>query len=502
MARPSLYVHEPRARRAPLEEYYGHHGPPALELLDELKSDRMEGVYNLSFLMLAFSLFYLFIRSVVESGFLAGPSAVCPDKLLRDVRVTTAVFVPLLPVAFAAPFLLITAHARRLIRAREVLVLHGVGLGLFFSVTTVLQFRLLLNPLSGVFHGLIYVVIALKQHSYVLTNLLLFEETAKKRQARDRRSLVYARNSSLSSVDAAPVHPPGASTTVVNHAREPPEQTAPPSGSNGEEAPPLAARKSSSGFLKNVTYTAVVYPRNVTLRNYLDYIVAPTLVYETSYPRTASIRLRYVAWHALQVCACVVVQFVLLMQFMVPIWHNSAPSERHLWWFCMKLALPSFIIWLLMFWGFFHCTLNIIAELTCFADRQFYREWWNATTLGQFWRMWNILVHEWCLRHLYVESVSRHNMPTKTAALGTFLMSAVMHEYVCLVGFRMLRPYMFCGMLLQVPLVQVSTRWAGTRKGNMVMWLMLILGQSVIVLMYARDFLLANGTLMCLERVD
>jgi len=190
------------------------------------------------------------------------------------------------------------------------------------------------------------------------------------------------------------------------------------------------------------------------------------------------------------------VQYVLVMQFCVPVWRDAEAAER-LWWFCLKLALPGFLTWLLMFWGFFHCALNILAELTRFADREFYRAWWNATTLHEYWRNWNILVHEWCLRHLYVESVSRHNVNAKAAALGTFLMSAVLHEYVALVGFRMLRPNMFCAMVGQAPLMSFSTRWTGMRGGNFVMWLLLFIGQTMVALLYVRDFVKANGALMC-----
>ena len=52
----------------------------------------------------------------------------------------------------------------------------------------------------------------------------------------------------------------------------------------------------------------------------------------------------------------------------------------------MKIAVPNFIIWLLGFYAIFHVYLNILGELTRFADRQFYRDWWNSTTLGYFWR--------------------------------------------------------------------------------------------------------------------
>jgi MBOAT, membrane-bound O-acyltransferase family len=49
----------------------------------------------------------------------------------------------------------------------------------------------------------------------------------------------------------------------------------------------------------------------------------------------------------------------------------------------------------------FHQSLNILAEVTRFGDRAFYKDWWNATTIGDFWRLWNIPVHKWMMRTVY-----------------------------------------------------------------------------------------------------
>lgn len=302
-------------------------------------------------------------------------------------------------------------------------------------------------------------------HSFVFTNILLAEETASRRRARRRSK----RRHRTRQVD------------ITNDA-----------------SASVSSREGTAGSNANtdVDNPAIVYPRNVTLRNLAYFIVAPTLVYETGYPRTDCIRAGYVASYALQAVMCGVLQYILVMQFCIPVWRTSEAGEK-LWFLLLKLALPSFFMWLLMFWGFFHCMLNAIAELTRFADRQFYREWWNSTTLHQFWRWWNIPVHEWCIRHLYVESVERHHVNARTAALGTFIMSAIMHEYVCFVAFGMLRPYMFTGMLAQAPLMELSNSLRGSRKGNMFMWLMLFIGQSCMVLFYVRDYLITYGTLIC-----
>jgi hypothetical protein len=66
----------------------------------------------------------------------------------------------------------------------------------------------------------------------------------------------------------------------------------------------------------------------------------------------------------------------------------------------IKLSIPNTYVWLLVFYLYFHLWLNLLAELTLFGDRAFYKDWWNARTIENYWRNWNLPVHHWCLRHL------------------------------------------------------------------------------------------------------
>lgn len=53
------------------------------------------------------------------------------------------------------------------------------------------------------------------------------------------------------------------------------------------------------------------------------------------------------------------------------------------------------------FYSFFHCWLNIWAEILRFGDREFYGDWWNASRLSQFSRRWNLPVHYWLHCYLF-----------------------------------------------------------------------------------------------------
>jgi D-alanyl-lipoteichoic acid acyltransferase DltB (MBOAT superfamily) len=51
-----------------------------------------------------------------------------------------------------------------------------------------------------------------------------------------------------------------------------------------------------------------------------------------------------------------------------------------------------------------------------------------ASPQDEFWRKWNIPVHEWCLRHIFVDCQQYFGLNKSVAVLATFFFSAVAHE--------------------------------------------------------------------------
>ena len=58
-----------------------------------------------------------------------------------------------------------------------------------------------------------------------------------------------------------------------------------------------------------------------------------------------------------------------------------------------KIASSGIICWLIGFYNLFHLSLNILAEILYFGDRNFYNDWWNCKSLAEYWRNWNLPVH-------------------------------------------------------------------------------------------------------------
>lgn len=49
-------------------------------------------------------------------------------------------------------------------------------------------------------------------------------------------------------------------------------------------------------------------------------------------------------------------------------------------------------------------------------------------------------------------------------------------------------------MLLQIPLIILGPYYRGKRRGNLLVWLSLFLGQPLLELLYFRDFFRANAS--------
>lgn len=125
----------------------------------------------------------------------------------------------------------------------------------------------------------------------------------------------------------------------------------------------------------------------ISVKNLVYFMVAPTLCYQPSYPRTPSIRK---GWLVRQVIILII--FTGLMGFIIeqyinPIVKNSQhPLKGNLLYGLervLKLSVPNLYVWLCMFYCLFHLWLNILAELLRFGDREFYKDWWNAKTIDE-----------------------------------------------------------------------------------------------------------------------
>lgn len=236
----------------------------------------------------------------------------------------------------------------------------------------------------------------------------------------------------------------------------------------------------------------IKYPDNLTVSNMYYFMCAPTLCYELNFPRSPRRRKMFIIKRSVEFIFLIQFAIALCQQWIVPLLKNSlepfiAMNYSRMLERLLKLAVPNHIIWLICFYWLFHACLNLTAELLRFADRLFYRDWWNAEHVQYFWQNWNIPVHKWCVRHLYKPMIVS-GFTKFQAGCAVFFVSAFFHEFLLSVPLHLFRLWAFTGMLAQIPL-NIMTKYMITgRWGNITVWLSLILGQPLCILMYVHDW--------------
>lgn len=193
------------------------------------------------------------------------------------------------------------------------------------------------------------------------------------------------------------------------------------------------------------------------------------------YPRTNKIRIGFAVARLAESVFLLWLMVALTQQWIIPHLQNAVETGQdhpglllhHL----ISMAVPNNIIWLIFFVCIFHSWLNFLSEILRFADREFYRDWWNAQDVQYFWAAWNIPIHKWCVRHMYKPmlrsgySKGSFSLNTELHVMHIFLgfvsfcvfaFSAVFHEVMVSVPLQRLRFYSFLGMVAQVPLQPIT----------------------------------------------
>lgn len=152
----------------------------------------------------------------------------------------------------------------------------------------------------------------------------------------------------------------------------------------------------------------------MTLRNYAEFLLVPTLVYEPEYPRTAKyaaaappararcgalahrarrvrraaaagasrrVRTSYLLEKAILCVGTITLLFLTVSHYIVPVLEQMA--QLTLAESILMLVFPFMVAYLLVFYIIFECICNFMAELTRFADREFYQDWWNRCVRGR-----------------------------------------------------------------------------------------------------------------------
>ncbi|XP_078390647.1 sterol O-acyltransferase 2-like isoform X3 [Cetorhinus maximus] len=226
---------------------------------------------------------------------------------------------------------------------------------------------------------------------------------------------------------------------------------------------------------------------------YLYFLFCPTLIYRDSYPRTPKIRWKYVALNFAQVLGCLFYCYFILVRLCIPVFTNMSKqpfSTKMLVLSIFNATLPGTFLLLLFFFAFLHCWLNAFAEMLRFGDRMFYKDWWNSTSFANYYRTWNVVVHDWLYCYTYSDFLRIFGRRFRVAAmLSVFILSAVVHEYVLTLCLGYFYPVMFC--LFAIFGVFFNFIFNDNRTSpvwNIMMWVFLFIGQGIQVCLYCQEW--------------
>jgi len=235
------------------------------------------------------------------------------------------------------------------------------------------------------------------------------------------------------------------------------------------------------------------YPENLSLGSIIRFWLAPTLVYQPNEGRSPSLNVwvvikRFVELSVLQV---VIRQGMLTMPSivsgLVEAVHNDnilLIIERFL-----TLSLAFNLVWMLSSYLLFVSFLQLLAEITQAQERIFFHSWWNASSMEEFWRWWNLPVHRWCVKHIYVPLV-KNGFSKLNAMLAVFITSALLHEYLLSCPIQITGHFAFIAFLGQLPLIKITKAVktkCGGRVGNLLVWVVLVFGNTVGVVVYYKE---------------
>ncbi|XP_075707176.1 sterol O-acyltransferase 2 [Rhinoderma darwinii] len=229
------------------------------------------------------------------------------------------------------------------------------------------------------------------------------------------------------------------------------------------------------------------------LSSYLYFLFCPTLVYRERYPRTPYIRWKYVAKNFAQFLGCLFFGYFILVTLCIPVFKNMSKQPFNTKTLVLSIfhsTLPGTFVLLLSFFAFLHCWLNAFAEMLRFADRMFYKDWWNSTSFSNYYRTWNVVVHDWLYYYIYQDLLWLLKNRCRTGVmLAVFFISASVHEYVFTLSLGYFYPVMFClfaicGVVFNFTMndKRTSPVW------NVLMWTFLFIGQGIQLCLYCQEW--------------
>ncbi|XP_044733743.1 sterol O-acyltransferase 1-like [Chrysoperla carnea] len=227
---------------------------------------------------------------------------------------------------------------------------------------------------------------------------------------------------------------------------------------------------------------------------YLYFLFAPALIYQDNYPRTQEIRWKFLLRNVVESIAVVFVMSHLMERFVVGrfedygVVHYDFPK---LMFKIIGLSCPTLFIYFCIFYISWQTWQNTFAEGLRFADRLFYKDWWNVTNFGEYFRKVSSMIQDWLYIYIYKDLYEHCGCSKSFSIFSVFIISAVFHEYIIGMAIEIFYPACFFWFTVVGPfaiLISKQLERLNKSAGNMFLWFCLSFGGSIVFSLYLIEF--------------
>lgn len=232
----------------------------------------------------------------------------------------------------------------------------------------------------------------------------------------------------------------------------------------------------------------------MNIQGKLNYYTINNCIRVLFHCRTKNTRWTFVLYKLFEIMLTLLFYNYLLEEFFVPSYRNFG-LQKITWIEFLLLIVANSIVGILIllsaFYMFFHCWLNMFAEILQFGDRLFYDDWWNSTTPKEFINKWNIIMNNWLYTYIYkdiyvhIESISKN-----TAKFIVFVFSAITHE----IHLWFTLQFAFPALLFQYVVFGLITSFFGGCNNRpipkLAFWFGVAFGTGHIISLYTMEMML------------
>ena len=227
-------------------------------------------------------------------------------------------------------------------------------------------------------------------------------------------------------------------------------------------------------------------------KRFIYFFFAPTLIYRDNYVRTRKIRWDFLIKNLAQFLVLIFYVWCVFKALCIPIFKHTTNSPGGLRQFLNSVlfsTVSGIVCLLTLFYGLLHCWMNIFGELLRFGDRLFYEDWWTVRDFANYYRKWNIIVHEFLYYYIYQDFIrfTKGSFSRNSSKNMVFLISALVHEVIvtCALGFFF--PILFI-MFGGPGVVFTKIKFGNGPYTGTFFWFLMLIGCGLLMVLICREF--------------